>query len=240
MERRNFLKTLGVITAAGVSGLTLLKATGCNVNDDNETTSNPTFNGKNWSPPEITDWTILPAAVTALAWTNKTYKEELLRNPNYALKKRFPNNINFKVYEDHDNIKYLNLPVKKSKHVDWKKEYFLEKLMAETRNDETFEFHLPPKVIAEALYNNSFKYKLLNNANEAIEILGFKQGNAELRVIENNESNYNLVLMQNPLHQERLDFDVLLERLRQTMGGNFADTGTTKCCASGTCDLIAC
>jgi hypothetical protein len=98
-------------------------------------------------------------------------------------------------------------------------------------DDDSFEFHLPPSVIAAALADEAVRDELLRDAPAALRALGYEPPAERVVVLQNARHTYHLVLPRNPSRVEELNFDALHASLRERFGVN-----STKCCASGTCD----
>ena len=245
MDRRKFLGTASAATL-GATGLALTSI-GCS---DPTSPAQLKSHGKDherglmwsgpWTPSLLIDWTIMPANVTAQAWTNSTFRNNLLGHPAQTLQAystQWPTNIDFEVHADTNSARYLPLPVRKNLTLGWTRQQLLDELIAEMGlNDTTLEFCLPPAVIVEAWLNSTFKVDLLTDANTAIASLGLSVGPYTLVVKENASAVYHLALLKNPLQQEQIGFEELVARLRSNLGENAPNFGTTKCCASGTCD----
>src|SRR5207244_13335379 len=62
---------------------------------------------------EVMNWTILPATVTARAWTDKAFRLELLSDPTPLLRQSFkscPLDTDFRVVENRGSTRHLVLP----------------------------------------------------------------------------------------------------------------------------------
>jgi hypothetical protein len=183
--------------------------------------------------PEIMEWTILPARITARAWTDITFKERLLSHPTEVLREMCTSSYKDKTYlivEDYGDVKHLVLPAKKAAISSWPKEKILETLIRETGEDRTLKYFLPAEVTVESFFNPEFKSLLFKDANAAFRKFGLNTGRNTFQIVENAESTYHLVLGANPSYKGDLSFDALQSKLLEEFGLN-----STKCCASGTC-----
>jgi hypothetical protein len=184
--------------------------------------------------PEIMDWTILPASVTASAWTDPEVRALLLSDATTLLRERvsrWPSDKTFCVAVDSAEVKFFPLPARKSRTAAYSREALREILTRETGDDDSLEHWLPSDVIADALSDDEFKRELIGNPGEVLRSRGYSPPARQIVVLENSESTYHLVLPENPSRQEDLDHSALEATLVAKFG-----VETTKCCASGTCD----
>ncbi len=242
MERRDFIRKAGSGAALGAAVLAT-GLSGCSDSNVSPATpqSNPDAGGMKgphlnaWQAPLLLDFTIIPARVTAEAWTNPSYKTSLLTNSTETLRQAthlWPRDRDFAVSEDSTTYRWFALPYRKSITGTWTKQQAQSALAEEMGgDDQTFEVYLPPAAIAEAWFNPIFKEHLLSDPTTALQGLGLTVPSYQLRVVESTETLTQLALLLNPLQQELLDVNELVKRLQDTYGVN-----TTKCCASGTCD----
>lgn len=184
--------------------------------------------------PLIMDWTILPASVTAAAWTDPEVRALLLSDPTTLLRERIarlPTDKTFCVAANSVEVTYFVLPARKRGLKRKSRDELLAILTRETGNDDSLEHWLPADVMADALVDPDFKAKLVRDPSAVLRERGYQPPRRKSVVLENSESTYHLVLPENPSRQEDLDFAALDSMLREKYGA-----GTTKCCASGTCD----
>ena len=184
--------------------------------------------------PSIVDWTLLPASCVALAWTDESFRSRLIENPTRVLQERvarWPRDKTFVVVEDTPRVRHFVLPARKRSLDGSSRSDVLETLMTELGDDRTLEFHLPAEAIANAFFDPAFKDELFRNPVGVLRSLGLEPPAEDVVVLENSEYTYHLVLPTNPAHPEDLSFEALDAILREKFG-----QGTTKCCASGTCD----
>jgi hypothetical protein len=180
------------------------------------------------------DWTILPASVTAAAWTDPEIRALLLSDPTTLLNERiagWPDDRSFCVVADSAEVKYFVLPTRKQELASHSRDSLLEILVREMGEDDTLEDWLPSDVIADALADRVFKTELIRDPAAILRERGYKTPQRTIIVLENSEFTYHLVLPENPSRQGDLDSSSLEGQLRERYGVN-----TTKCCASGTCD----
>lgn len=183
--------------------------------------------------PEVMDWTILPAGVTAAAWTDPEVRALLLSDPTTLLRERvtrWPDDKTFCVAVDSAEVKFFALPARKKHLTSLSREALLEILHREMEGDTTLEHWLPSDVIADALSDQKFKDELIRDPANVLKERGYSPPARQIIVLENSESTYHLVLTENPSRQSDLDLRSLEESLVEKYGVN-----TTKCCASGTC-----
>jgi hypothetical protein len=183
--------------------------------------------------PDVMDWTILPASITAQAWTDPEFRGELLADPTATLRqriKRWPRDKTFSLDADSELKRFFVLPVRKRAFEGLSRAGLYALLRHELGDDDSFEFHLPPAVIAAALADDALKNDLLRDGAATLQSLGYEPRAPLIVVLENSPSHYHLVLPCNPSRVEDLDFDALHASLRERFGAN-----TTRCCASGTC-----
>lgn len=184
--------------------------------------------------PEIMDWTIMPASVTAAAWTDPEIRALLLSDPTTLLRERisaWPADKTFCVAADSAEVKYFVLPARKQVLGQRSREELISILQRETGNDGTLADWLPVDVIIDAFIDSAFKAELIRSPREVLRERGYDPPSRQIVVLENSEFTYHLVLPENPSRQEDLDVASLEAMLRDQYGVN-----TTKCCASGTCD----
>lgn len=184
--------------------------------------------------PQIMDWTILPASVTAAAWTDPEIRALLLSDATTLLNERiagWPNDRSFCVVADSAEVKYFVLPALKQDLASHSRDSLLEILAREMGEDDTLEDWLPADVVADALTDRSFKSELIRDPVAVLRERGYKPPARTIIVLENSEFTYHLVLSENPSRQRDLDSSSLEAQLRERYGVN-----STKCCASGTCD----
>ena len=187
-----------------------------------------------WAQPFLMDWTIMPITVTAKAWVDSAFKSALLSSPDVTLQqmsRRWPHTIAFTLHEDTSTTRNLPLPVYKTSLQGLSDADLLSLAQDETGGDETLEYFLPARVIVKAFVDPQFKSDLLTDANLALNGMGYDTGYATYTVHENTASSHHLALQVNPLSQQDLSFEDLVNRLLSAVG-----SGSTKCCASGTCD----
>ncbi len=183
--------------------------------------------------PEIMDWTILPASVTAAAWTDPEVRALLLTDPTSLLRERisrWPDNKTFCVAVDSAEIKFFALPARKKHLAQLSRESLLEILSREMHDDDSLECWLPSDVIADSLSDDDFKAELIRNPGKVLESRGYSPPARQIVVLENSEFTYHLVLTESPSRQDELDLKSLEATLIEKYGVN-----TTRCCASGTC-----
>jgi hypothetical protein len=183
--------------------------------------------------PEVMDWTILPASVTAAAWTDAEVRALLLSDPTTLLRERvsrWPNDKTFCVAVDSAEVKFFALPALKKHLASLSRDALLEILHREMEDDTTLEYWLPSDVIADALSDQQFKAELIRDPANVLKKRGYSPPARQIIVLENSESTYHLVLTENPSRQSDLDLRSLEESLVEKYGVN-----TTRCCASGTC-----
>lgn len=183
--------------------------------------------------PEIMDWTILPASVTAAAWTDPEVRALLLTEPTSLLRERisrWPDDKTFCVAVDSAEVKFFALPARKKHLAQLSRESLLEILARETEKDDSLEHWLPSDVIADALSDDEFKSELIRDPGKVLKDRGYSPPSRQIIVLENSESTYHLVLTENPSRQDELDLKDLEATLIEKYG-----VETTKCCASGTC-----
>lgn len=183
--------------------------------------------------PEVMDWTILPASVTAAAWTDPEVRALLLDDPTSLLRERisrWPHDKTFCVAVDSAEVKFFALPARKKHLGQMSKDDLLEILARETDNDDSLENWLPSDVIADALTDDEFRSELIQNPGKVLKDRGYSPPARQIIVLENSESTYHLVLTENPSRQDELDLKSLEASLIEKFG-----VETTKCCASGTC-----
>lgn len=187
--------------------------------------------------PTVYDWTILPRTIVAGAWTDATFKAALLANPNLVLSKninRWPSGINFTILENQGSTRHLILPHKKSQFNSWTRQQLMDTAMYESEADMSLCYVIPAVVLIESWFNSTFKSALLSNANSALSSFGINTGGFSYQVTENTSTNYHLILPKSPIGTVQISFDSLVF---STDDGNPIPAGTTRCCATGTCDL---
>jgi hypothetical protein len=179
------------------------------------------------------DWTILPASITAQAWTDPEFRAELIADPTAVLRQRinrWPRDKTFSLQADSELKRFFVLPVRKRAFEDLSHAGLYALLRHELGEDDSFEFHLPPATIAAALADDALKNDLLRDGAATLQSLGYEPPAPRVVVLDNSPRAYHLVLPRNPSRVEDLDFDELYASLRERFG-----VSTTKCCASGTC-----
>jgi len=184
--------------------------------------------------PQLMDWSILPASVTAAAWTDPEIRALLLSDPTTLLQERIPRwpaDKTFCVVADSAETKFFVLPARKQSLDGRSRDSIVETLTRETGDDQTLEDWLPVDVIADALLDRAFRAELIHDPARVLHDRGYKPPNRKIIVLENSEFTYHLVLPEHPSRQQDLDVSSLEANLRERYG-----TNTTKCCASGTCD----
>jgi hypothetical protein len=103
--------------------------------------------------PEIMDWTILPASVTAAAWTDPEVRALLLDDPTTLLRERisnWPKDKSFCVAVDSAEVKFFVLPALKPHLQSQPREMLKEILSRETEDDNSLEHWLPGDLIASS------------------------------------------------------------------------------------------
>jgi hypothetical protein len=184
--------------------------------------------------PDIVDWTILPASIIAAAWTDPGFRDELLREPTRVLRERisrWPNDKTFVVSVDMDTVRHFPLPARKAALRDLSPGSVLALLRHELGDDDSFEFQLPPRVIAAAWFEDEIRAALFADGAAALRELGYEPPARQVVVLENTYYTYHLALPVCPSATDELDFEQLRAELIQRFG-----QPSTKCCASGTCD----
>jgi hypothetical protein len=184
--------------------------------------------------PEIMDWTILPASVTASAWTDPEVRALLLSDATTLLRERisrWPKDKTFCVAVDSAEVKFFPLPARKKHLAGHSRDALMAVLSRETADDDSLEHWLPSDVIADAMSDEDFKAELVSAPGQVLRSRGYAPPSRQIIVLENSESTYHLVLPENPSRQTDLDLSALEASLIEKFGMN-----TTKCCASGTCD----
>lgn len=184
--------------------------------------------------PQIMDWTILPASVTAAAWTDAETRALLISDPTALLRERiaaWPDDKTFCVAADSAEVKYLVLPALKRELRFCSRDEIAKILAREMGDDDSLTDWLPADVIADAFVDPEFKAELVRAPEAVLESRGYRLPTRRIVVLENSELTYHLVLPENPSRQADLDVSALESSLRDRYGDS-----TTKCCASGTCD----
>jgi hypothetical protein len=176
-------------------------------------------------------WTIMPAVVTARAWTDDEFRQRLLEQPERALAEtlhsRPPAGVS--VVENTSETPYLPLPVRPADITD---DALRELLDYEIGSDKTFEWSLPAHVIERALRDADFRRALLDDAETALT--GSESDPpAGLRVLANEPDRFWLVLRRRPIEQGRMTPEEVVQVLHLRFGGDTV-LGTTQCCAGGT------
>lgn len=181
---------------------------------------------------KVVDWTILPAKVTARAWIDDEFRAELLARPDDVLRrevKQWTHEISFVVHSDESKIRNLPLPAWKPEFDEWPPGALAERLAKETDDDDSLRYQLPARVILRALTDHDYRRKLVSEPPAALADEGITVEET-FRIHENRLGAYHLALPLSPADAAATD----LEELRNQLNSEFG-TGTTRCCATGTC-----
>jgi hypothetical protein len=181
---------------------------------------------------KIVDWTILPAKITARAWIDEGFKDELLSDPDAVLSREVREwpAFSFSIHEDGPRERNLPLPELKDELKEWSEEMLAEQVATETIDDDSLEFQLPPRVIVRALTDRSYRQHLLASPAEALGEMDVPVADDVAFTIHQNEgTRYHLALPAPPTGAADLDFEGLRGELQEIFQMN-----TTQCCAGGT------
>jgi hypothetical protein len=183
---------------------------------------------------KIVDWTILPAKVTARAWIDGDFKADLLSEPDAVLSREvreWPDGLTFSIHEDQPGKRNLPLPELKDELKTWDEDRLKEQVGAETVEDDSLEYQLPPRVILRALSDETYRQHLLDSPRQALEEVEIQVSDDVTFTIHQNEgTRYHLALPVSPTAAADLRYEELRGELEESFG--FA---TSQCCASGTC-----
>jgi hypothetical protein len=98
---------------------------------------------KGFQIPDVMDWTILPASITAQAWTDPKFRDELLEDPTTVLRqriKRWPTDKNFSLKVDSELKRFFVLPVRRAAFRELSSTGLRALLSHELGDDDSFEF----------------------------------------------------------------------------------------------------
>lgn len=189
--------------------------------------------------PVIMGYTVLPSGVTARAWTDVTYREQLLSNPDAVLRAApmkvlpWPITSSCVVHEETAQQRHFPLPVFKSFFKEMSDTELMARLRHETYCETALEFFLPVDVIWRAWMDPSYRTRLLRDGNAALAEQGYASAQ-RITVHENQVDVYHLALKAAPhdigvlsLSEARTRYISMMER-----------ASSSQCCASGTHDEV--
>lgn len=187
--------------------------------------------------PVIMDFTVVPSTLTARAWTDASFRTQLLADPNTILQATpmrelsWPAHIRFRLHEDTRELTHLTLPVYKPFFDDMREEELLARLKHETDCETALKFFLPVDVIWAAWFDPEFKTQLLTDATLALRARGYHP-TRQIKVYANEINLYHLALKVAPVDVSQLDLAAARARYIDMM----SVARSSQCCASGTCD----
>lgn len=186
------------------------------------------------NPQRLMAFTVLPHRLSVKAWTDDTYRLKILRTPHTELHRYWGSIINdmeINIYEDSESIKHFTIPWVSNAIIQKKRRPLSQLLAIETGNDCVCEHFLPPDVLAKAILDRRYARLLSESPNRILANEGYTPPSFRSRILHNSPSTYHIPLRQNSFPTFDLeDIDERIYKLAQS----------TKCCASGTCDISVC
>lgn len=225
MDRRGFLQMAAMMAA--VSHMKIAAAA-----------EPPDITDTHFEPTLLMQWTVLSTTLAVRAWANSKSRAELLSSPRKMIAGvwgGYPGGIRFTVHENTSSIFHFPLPIVDSRAKGWSEDQLLSQLDREIGDDDTFNVFLPVPVIFAAWTNKEFRRQLLKDPNAALSAMKYDLKGRKIIIHANTQNHYHLALPYSPnaygeIAEMRAKFSSEYEGIM--MGG-----GSTKCCASGTCDI---
>lgn len=179
------------------------------------------------------NYTILSSGATLRAWSDVAFRELLISNPRQALGEFWthqPSEANFVVHENTEDATHLSIPWRMNEVAELSMGALSDVIAHETGDDRTLEYFLPASILARAIVDAEFRHRLVKAPKTVLFDNGYNTEMRTLVVHENSSTDYHIALPRSPSSLRRLeamDRHILL----------YAQAATTKCCASGTCDI---
>jgi hypothetical protein len=243
MERREFInKSIVALASAGAYTHLL----GCDSNkigpldsplglDNTKPLGRTTL--ASFPPPIIMNWTVLPVTFMAACWIDEAFRSAFINDPTTFFADRpsllnIPENSTFTVHANTSTSRHLALPHYSSVLQQMPRSQVAELLVQETGNDNSLEWLLPPTVIEEAFYNQSFRSSLIANPASALASMVFSTNGLTFYVHPNEVHHFNIPLPTAPQGvNSSTSFATALVAAKSMI-----DLASSKCCATGTCD----
>lgn len=178
----------------------------------------------------ILKFTVLPFRLTARAWADETFREDLLRNPRLFLlghSTHFPRDCNYVIPVDTASLKHFTVPFVSPEAIDALGGKLMSLLEDEMGDSPPFECWLPLKVLYGALTDPKYLAQLNSRAVSFLRGEGYVAPR-DICVLQNSPTTFHIPLRYNGTMTN--DFAKSLHSIR----GDKAVISTSSCCAGGT------
>lgn len=175
--------------------------------------------------------TVLPFRLSARAWVDAQFRDELLRSPRahiIAHSAYFPRDCTYLVPPDTPSLKHYSIPFTSSAIKDLGESAVLTILEEEIGDTPHFDAWLPPKVIAKAMFDSEFLANLIARGVSSLRREGYKSS-TDICIVQHSPTSFCMPLRFN--HLSTLVFHEALTEIR----GDAAVIESSRCCQSGTC-----